>query len=208
MFRLCLYEVRLHIYTIAITFCLFLFYLLSIPLFLGLWHDLLFQFHLGILWTCIVFCFLSDSFLITDLQDGTLEFYFLSKYPLQLIFLYKLISNWFLKISGILCCYPILSLFYNFVPSAITCSSLVLGTLLFSFMCGVHSLLTIGGRTTNDYNTLQYLTTLPTLLPLIMLCSTIETDKYHLLFLLGYLVLFFFIYSIISQVTLRFLLSQ
>jgi heme exporter protein CcmB len=208
MFNLCAYEIRLHFYTIAFTFSLFFLYLFCIPLFLGFWQDLLYQFHLGILWTCIVFSFLSDTSLITDLQDGTLEFYFLSKFPLQLILLCKLIGNWLLKISGILCCYPVLSLFYSFAPSAITCFSLILGTLLFSFICGVHSLLTLGAQGTNDYGSLQYLTTLPTLLPLILLCTYVQAEKYHLLFLIGYLLLFFFIYSIVTLVTLRHLLSQ
>jgi heme exporter protein CcmB len=141
-----------------------------------------------------------------DLQDGTLEFYFLSSFPLQPILFSKLLGNWLLKITGILCCYPLLALFYRFTPSPITCFTLILGSFLFMLICGIHSSLTLGLRA-SDGNSLQYLTTLPTLLPLIMLCTYIQTEKIHLFFLIGYLGLFFLIYSIFVSVTLRNILS-
>nr|YP_008816004.1 cytochrome c1 ABC transporter channel subunit [Closterium baillyanum]AGZ90268.1 cytochrome c1 ABC transporter channel subunit [Closterium baillyanum] len=205
--RLCVYEIRLNLFTIAITFCLFALHLITIPLFIGLWQELLFQFHLGIIWTCILFSFLPERFLKMDLQDGTLEFYFLSSFPLQPILLSKLLGYWLLKISGILCCYPLLAFFYRFAPSPGDFVTLILGSFLFMLICGIHSCLTLSLRS-SDWNSLQYLTTLPTLLPLIMLCTYIQTEKFHLLFLIGYLGLFFLIYSIIVSVTLRNVLSQ
>jgi heme exporter protein CcmB len=206
--RLCVYEIRLNFFTIAITFCLFLLFIITIPLFIGLWQELLFQFHLGIIWTCILISFLPEKFLKMDLQDGTLEFYFLSSFPLQTILFSKLLGNWLLKISGILCCYPLLSFFYRFTPSPLTCITLILGSFLFMLICGIHSSLTIAADGSYDWNSLQYLTTLPALLPLIMLCTYIQTEKYHLLFLIGYLALFLLIYTFIVSVTLRNLLSQ
>lgn len=205
--RLCVNEIRLNLVTIAITFCLFFFFLITIPLFIGLWQELLFQFHLGIIWTCILFSFLTERFFKMDLQDGTLEFYFLSSFPLKPIFFSKLFGYWLLKITGILCSYPLLAFFYRFTPSPITCFTLILGSLLFMLICGIHSCLTlsINGE---HWNSLHYLTTLPTLLPLILLCTYIQTDNFHLLFLIGYLGLFFLIYSIIVSITLRNILSQ
>jgi heme exporter protein CcmB len=147
-------------------------------------------------------------FLKKDLEDGTLEFYFLSSFPLRPILLSKLLGNWLLKISGILCCYPLLAFFYRFTPSPITCLTLILGSFLFMLICGIHSSLTIGCEQRYDWNSLQYLTTLPTLLPLIMLCTYIQTENFHLFFLIGYLGLYFFIYSIFVSVTLRKVLSQ
>lgn len=205
--RLCFYEMRLNFFTILTNFCLFFFFLITIPLFIGLWQELLESFHLGIIWTCILFSFLPERFLKTDLHDGTLEFYFLCNYPLQPIFLSKLLSYWILKISGILLSYPLLAFFYRFVPSPVTCITLILGSFIFVLICGIHSCLTlsINGE---SWNSLQYLTTLPTLLPLIMLCTYVQTDKFHLLFLIGYFTLFFLVYSVIISITLRNILSQ
>nr|YP_009755781.1 channel subunit of ABC transporter for cytochrome c1 [Gonatozygon brebissonii]QIQ23059.1 channel subunit of ABC transporter for cytochrome c1 [Gonatozygon brebissonii] len=179
-----------------------------IPLFIGFWPELLYINHLGIIWTSILFSFLSERFYEQDLEDGTLELYFLSAMPSHRIFLSKLFGNWLLKGSGILCSYPLLALIYHFEPSAYVAFTLLLGSFIFMLISGLHSCLTIG-LNSNDWNSLQYLTTLPTFLPLIMLCTYIQRcESLHFLFLIGYCSFFFFLSFFLVSLTLRNVLSK
>jgi hypothetical protein len=58
---------------------------------------------------------------------------------------------------------------------------------------GIHFCLALG-MTFNSWNNLQNITTLPTLLPLILFCTSIETEWFHDFLLMGYLLLFLFFY--------------
>lgn len=190
-----------------INFCLFFFYLIIIPLFFGLWQDILHEFSLAILWISIIFSFLLDSFLVGDWDDGSFEFYFLSKYSIHQIFILKILTNWFFKIIGIFFSYPILSLFYHFTPSIQTFFTLILGSLLFMFISTTHSLFTIGAMNGND-TSLLYLTTLPTLIPIVLLCSNIHSKNFHWVFLIGFLIFYVLIYNLFLPAALRFILSK
>jgi hypothetical protein len=53
-------------------------------------------------------------------------------------------------------------------------------------MCGIHFCLALG-MTFNSWNNLQNITTLPTLLPLILFCTSIETEWFHVFLLVGYI---------------------
>ncbi|KAH9559142.1 hypothetical protein CY35_06G042900, partial [Sphagnum magellanicum] len=49
------------------------------------------------------------------------------------------------------------------------------GSLVLTLMCGIHFCLALG-MTFNSWNNLQNIATLPTLLPLILFCTSIETE--------------------------------
>lgn len=207
MLNFCFYEIRLLLTKSMVNFGLFFFFLIIIPLFFGLWQDILHEFSLAILWTSIIFSFLLDSFLVGDWDDGSFEFYFLSKYSIHQIFILKILTNWFFKIIGILFSYPILSLFYHFTPSIQICFTLILGSLLFMFISTTHSLFTIGAMSGND-TSLLYLTTLPTLIPIVLLCSSIYARNFHWVFLIGFLIFYILIYNLFLPAALRFLLCK
>lgn len=202
-------EIKLNIFSIASTFSLFFLYVIIIPLFIGFWPDLLYINHLGIIWTSILFSFSTEKFYQQDWQDGTLELYFLSSLATKQIFLSKLLGNWVVKASGILCSYPILALFYHFEPSFYVTITFFLGSFIFMLISSLHSCLAIGVEHSSDWNSLQYLTTLPTFLPLIMLCTSIQNfEELHLFFLIGYFILFFLIYIYLVSLTLLNVLSK
>jgi heme exporter protein CcmB len=186
MILFCFYEIVLNFVTITTTFFTFSLYSLIVPLILGLWQELLQTFHLGVFWTCLLFSFLPEKFYAQDFLDGTLEFYYLNRFvPFNLILFSKLIGYWLLKICGILLSYPALSLFYQFELSIITCFSLIVGSFIFMLICNLHSCLTISIQKIQGVSTIHYLTTLPTLLPLILLCNYIQTETTHFFFLIG-----------------------
>lgn len=208
MLKFCIDSIRLTISTLLTTIYLFAFYLLLIPLFLGLWQDLLDEFSLGILWTCILFSFLSDNIMVDDWNDGSLDYYYLSKYSLTVVFLLKLLSNWLLKLTGIFCGYLLLCILYNLKPSLVISLSLVLGTLIFQLISATHSLMPIGLQMKTGKTSIQYLTTLPTLLPLLLLCVTKQTQHYHMIYLSGLLLLYLLLYIVLSEKMFGIVLSK
>jgi hypothetical protein len=64
------------------------------------------------------------------------------------------------------------------------------------------------GIISHSWNSLQNLTTLPTLLPSIIFRASTETEWFHVLLLMGYLLLFLFLYPISVSITLQKLISQ
>jgi heme exporter protein CcmB len=192
VFIICFYEIILNFVTITTTFFIFSLYCILIPLILGFWQELLQSFHLGILWTCLLFSFLPERFYIQDYQDGTLELYYLSRFtPFNFILFSKSFGYWILKISGILFSYPILSFFYQFDLCWYTCLTLIIGSFIFLLICSFHSCLTIDLKVHGQYG-LHYLTTLPTLLPLILLCNHIQINSAYFYYLIGLAGLYFF----------------
>lgn len=215
MLIFCFYEIILNYVTITTTFFIFSLYCILIPLILGFWQELLYSFHLGILWTCLLFSFLPERFYVQDHHDGTLELYYLSKLTagpfsgLNLILFSKLFGYWLLKICGILCSYPVLSLFYQFELSLITCFTLIVGSFIFLLVCSLHSCLTLGAQhKVHGQNGLHYLTTLPALLPLILLCNYIQTESTHFLFLIGMAGLYFSILIAFGSHILKNIISH
>jgi heme exporter protein CcmB len=194
---------------ITTTFFIFSLYCTLIPLILGFWQELLYSFHLGILWTCLLFSFLPERFFVQDYQDGTLEFYYLSRFaPCNLILFSKLIGFWLLKISGILLSYPVLSLFYRFEIGFVPCFTLIVGSFIFLMICSLHSCITVGLQKTQVQNGLHYLTTLPSLLPLILLCNYIQTESTHFVFLFGLAAFYFLLLNALGSHILKNAISQ
>lgn len=177
------------------------------PLMIGFSKDFLCYFHLGLIWICLLPPFLSERSFQNDFEDGTLELYCSSGYCLQKILLSKLVGRWVLQISGIFFTFPVLQLLYQFDQSKINWFTIIIGSLVLTLMCGIHSCLALG-MTFNSWNSLQNITTLPTLLPLILFCTSIETEWFHVFLLMGYLLLFLFLYPILVSITLQKLISQ
>lgn len=186
MFLFCFHNIILDLVTTTTTFILFSLYCILIPLVLGFWQELLYTFHLGILWTCLLFSFLPDNLYTIDYSDGTLELFCLSRFsPYNLILFSKLVGYWILKLFGILSSYFLLSFFYQYDPSFPAICTLILGSFIFIFISGLHSSFTVSLEKVEGHNGLHYLICLPALLPLILLCNYIQIEKTHFLFLIG-----------------------
>nr|YP_006073034.1 channel subunit of ABC transporter for cytochrome c1 [Nitella hyalina]AEH42848.1 channel subunit of ABC transporter for cytochrome c1 [Nitella hyalina] len=212
-FKLVWKEIVLNFHTVVTAFLLFLLYIAVTPLLIGFSTNLLFHFHLGLIWMCILFSFLPnmDRLFKNDFEDGTLELYCLSgpSTRLQKIFISQLLSHWLLKIMAILLSFPVLQLLYHFQYSTVNCLTIVVGSLVFTLICGIHSCLTLGLRSTDSRKTsFFFFTTLPTLLPLILFCTSYQTEGEAMTLFMGYLLLFFFCYPILVSITLRNLISQ
>ena len=213
MFRLFIADFSLNFSTLSVTFCLFGLYILLVPLFIGFSTDLIQHYHLGIIWLSIVFSFLPERFYHQDFEDGSLELYFLSSCHIQAIFIAKLFSYWFLKVIGILITLPFLSFVYRFEQSIYFYLSMILGTFLFTLISIIYSSLTITIKS-NSWNSLQHLTALPTLLPLILLCTTVDAAEQRfaqilqLSILVGFICLFFSIYLLFVSITFQTILRK
>nr|YP_009047456.1 cytochrome c biogenesis B [Buxbaumia aphylla]AGN74247.1 cytochrome c biogenesis B [Buxbaumia aphylla]AHG58974.1 cytochrome c biogenesis B [Buxbaumia aphylla] len=174
---------------------------------IGFSKDFLCHFHLGLIWIRLLFSFLPERFLQNDFEDGTLELYCSSGYCLQKILLSKLLGHWVLQISAVSCTFPVVQLPYQFDQLKMNWFTLIIGSLVFTLMCAIHSCLALG-IISHSGSSLQNLTTLPTLLPVIIFCASIETEWFHVLLLMGYLFSSLFLYLILISITLRKLMSQ
>nr|AEO21058.1 cytochrome c biogenesis B [Silene conica]AEO21083.1 cytochrome c biogenesis B [Silene conica] len=185
------------------TFSPFLSYILVTPLMLGFEKDLSSHFHLGLIRIPLLFPFPTAPFLRNEKEDGTLELYSLSASSLPRILLLQLVGHWFLQISRLLCSFPILELFYQFGQSGMDRLNMILGSLVLTLLCGIHSSLTLGITSSSGWNSSQNLTTSPTSLPSTLFRTSIETSWFHVLLSIGYLLcflsLFPFLVSISSQ---------
>nr|YP_009674934.1 cytochrome c biogenesis B [Haplomitrium hookeri]QDE12947.1 cytochrome c biogenesis B [Haplomitrium hookeri] len=146
-----------------------------------------------------------ERFSQNDLEDGTPELYYLSGYCLQKIPLSKLSGYWVLQISGVFRSFPVPQLLYQFDQSKMSWFTIIIGSQIFTLMCGIHPRLALG-ITSNGWSSLQNPTTSPTLLPLIVFRTSIETEWFHVLFSMGYSLPFPFphpiLVPIISQTSL------
>ena len=174
---------------------------------IGFSKDFSCHFHLGLIRIRLLFSFLHERFFQNDFEDGTLELYCSSSYCLQRILLSKLVGHWVLQISGVFCTFPVLQLLYQFDQSKMNWFTLIIGSLVFTLMRGIHSRLALG-MISNSWNSLQNLTTLPTILHIIIFCTSIETEWFHVLLLMGYLLLFLFLYPILVPIISQKLISQ
>lgn len=183
-------------------FYLFLLYLIAIPLLIGLSLEILYHYHLGIIWLCILFSYLPERLFQQDYEDGSLELYFLSSRSLQSLSFIQLISFWLFKISGILLCFPILSHAYNLEQSVLLYVTTILGSFAFTLILGIYSCLTLGIKS-GIWNSLQHFTALPPLLPLIILCTSFQIYA-----LIGFVMLFLWIFFVFVSITFETVLGK
>jgi heme exporter protein CcmB len=191
--------------TLITTLSSFLLFIVATPSVIGFPKDFLCHFHLGLIWICLLFSFFPERFLQNDFEDGTLDSYHLSGYCLQKILLSQLVGHWVPQIIGVSCSFPVLQLVYQFDQSGMNWFAIIIGSLIFTLMCGIHSCLALG---ITSRNSLQHLTSLPTLLPLLVFCTSIETEWFHVSLLMGYLLLFLLLYFFLVPITLRKLIAE
>nr|YP_009674849.1 cytochrome c biogenesis B [Fossombronia foveolata]QDE12820.1 cytochrome c biogenesis B [Fossombronia foveolata] len=174
---------------------------------IGFSKDFLRHFHLGLIRICSLLAPLPERFSQNDFEDGTPELYYLSGYCLQKIPLSKLYGHRVLQISGVFRSFPVLQPSHQFDQSKMNWFTIIIGSQIFTPMCGIHPCSALG-ITSNGWNSLQNLTTLPTLLPSIVFCTSIETEWFHVISLMGYLLPFLFFYPILVSIIFRTLLAK
>ena len=215
MFYLFLNELKLNLSTVSFTFFLFCLYIIIIPLLIGFSQEIIYHYHLGIIWTCVLFCFLMERFYEPDLEDGTLCLYFLSSYTVEQIFLTKLLAYWSQKLLGLLCGVPILSIIYHFEISFVFYLTIMMGSFVLTLICGLYSLFTHAFKKEISFgntNNLQAFATLPILIPLIIICASEQTDSstdtIRLIVLITYISFFLCIYRVFVSITLHDIVSR
>lgn len=183
------------------SFSSFLLYIVVTPLMLGFEKDFSCHSHLGLIWIPSLFPFPPAPFFRNEKEDGTLELYYLSAYCLPKILLLQLVGHWVIQISCVFRGFPMLQLPYQ--RSGMDWLNILLGSLVLTLMCGIHSCLALGITSSSGWNSLQNLTTLPTLLPLMLFCTSIETELFHVLLLIGYFFLFVSLFPILVSISLQ-----
>nr|ANY30623.1 cytochrome c biogenesis B [Hydrocleys nymphoides] len=196
---LCLFHKRIFPSTPITSFLSFLLYIVVTPFLIGFEKDFSCHFHLGPIRIPLLFSFLSEPFFRNEKEDGTLELYYLSAYCLPKILLLQLVGHWVIQISCVFCGFPMLQLLYQFDRSGMDWLNISLGSLVLTLLCGIHSCLALG--ITSSRNSLQNLTTLPTLLPLTLFCTSIETEWFHVPLLIGYFFLFVSLFPILVSIS-------
>lgn len=186
-----------------ISFYPFISYIVVMPLIMGSEKDFSCHSHLGPIRIPPLFPLLPEPFFRSDKEDGTPESYSSSAYCLPEILLLQLVGHRVIIISCVFRSFPMLQLPYQFDRSEMNWLNIPPGSPILTLICGIHSRLALGITSSSGWNSLQNLTTLPTLLPLIVFCTSIETEWFHVLLLIGYSFLFAFLFPILVSIGLQ-----
>lgn len=168
------------------SFSPFLSYIVVTPLILGFEKDFSCHSHLGPIRIPSLFSFPPAPFPRNEKEDGTLELYYLSAYCLPKILLLQLVGHRVIQISCVLCGFPMLQLPYQFGRSGMDRLNILLGSLVFTLLCGIHSRLALGITSSSGWNSSKNPTTSPTSLPPTVSRTSIETEWFHVLSSIGY----------------------
>nr|ULQ69274.1 cytochrome c biogenesis protein ccmB [Eriocaulon australe] len=168
------------------SFFLFLSYIVVTPLIIGFEKDFSCNSHLGSIWIPLLFPFPPEPFPRNDKESGTLELYYLSASCSQKILLLQLVGHRFIQISRVFCAFPMLQLPYQFDRSGMDRLNILLGSLVLTLLCGIHSRLALGITSSSGWNSSQNPTTSPTSLPPTVSRTSIETEGFHVLSSIGY----------------------
>ncbi|KAL8226209.1 hypothetical protein R6Q57_018766 [Mikania cordata] len=133
-----------------------------------------------------LFPFPSAPFPRNEKEDGTLELYYLSAYCLPKILLLQLVGHRVIQISRVFRGFPMLQLPYQFGRSGMDQLNIPLGSLVLTFLCGIHSRSALGITSSSGRNNSQNPTTSPTSLPPTLSRTSIETEWFHVLSSIGY----------------------
>nr|QKI32007.1 cytochrome c biogenesis B [Ombrophytum subterraneum] len=171
------------------SFSPFLSYIVVTPLMIGFEKDFSCHYHLGPIRISPLFPFPPAPFPRNDKEDGTLELYYLSAYCLPKILLLQFMGRWAIQISRVFFGFPILQLPYQF-GRGMDRLNILLGSLVLTLLCGIHSRLALGIKSSSGWNSSQNPTTSPTSLPLTFYRTSIETEWFHVLSSIGYSSLF------------------
>lgn len=197
------YYKRIFFSTPITSFFLFLSYIVVTPLMLGFEKDFSCHSNLGPIRIPPLFPFPPAPFPRNEKDDGTLELYYISTSCLPKILLLQLVGHWVFQISCVLSGFPMLLLLYQFGRSGINWLNIFCGSLVLTLMCGILSCLAFGITSCSGWNSLQNLSTLPTLLPLTLYCTFLETEWFHALLLIGYFFLFVSFFSMSVSISLQ-----
>ncbi|KAF7053794.1 hypothetical protein CFC21_061630 [Triticum aestivum] len=179
-----------------ITSFLFLSYIVVTPLMIGFEKHFSCHSHLGSIRIPLLFPFPPEPFPRNDKESSTLELYYLSAYCLPKILLLQLVGHRVIQISRVFCAFPMLQLPYQFDQSGMDRLNILLGSLVLTLMCGIHSRSALGITSSSGWNNSQNPTTSPTLLPPTVSRTSIETEGFHVLSSIGYSSPFVSIYPI------------
>nr|QIA60155.1 cytochrome c biogenesis B [Haplomitrium mnioides]QIA60197.1 cytochrome c biogenesis B [Haplomitrium mnioides] len=182
------------------TFSSFPSYIVVTPPMIGFSKNFSCHSHPGLIRIRLLLPFPPERFPQNDPEDGTPELYYLSGYCSRKTPPPKSSGYWVLQISGVFRSFPAPQLLYQFDQSEMSWFTIIIGSQIFTLMCGIHPRLALG-IASNGWNSLQNLTTLPTLLPLIVFRTSIETERFHVPPLMGYLPPFPFPHPILVPIT-------
>ena len=191
----------------SITLSLFVLYCILVPIIMGFSSKLISHYHSGIIWLCFVLSLIPKRFFHEDFEDGSLEVFFLSRRSLEIIFITELISFWHLKILAIMISFPVLSFVFHFEQSFYLYINTILGSFALTLLLAFYSCLTLRIKSI-VWATLQQFMVLPMLLPIILICVTLEANLNKLLLLFGFIILLVWISWVFLFVTLRMVLNN
>ena len=183
---LSLYHKRIFPSTPITSFSPFLSYIVVTPLMLGFEKDFSCHSHLGPIRIPPLFPFPPAPFPRNEKEDGTLELYYLSAYCLPKILLLQLVGHRVIQISCLFCGFPMFKLPYQFGRSGMDRLNILLGSLVLTLLCGIHSRSALGITSSRGWNSSQNPTTSPTSLPPTVSRTSIETEWFHVLSSIGY----------------------
>lgn len=136
-------------------------------------------------------------------EDGTLELYYLSAYCLPKILLLQLVGHRVIQISCVFCGFPMLKLPYQFGRSGMDRLNILLGSLVLTLLCGIHSRSALGITSSRGWNSSQNPTTSPTSLPPTVSRTSIETEWFHVPSSIGYSSPFVSLFPISVSISLQ-----
>nr|QYK18977.1 CcmB [Anathallis microphyta] len=168
------------------SFFLFLSYIVVTPLMIGFEKDFSCHSHLGLIRIPLLFPFPPEPFPRNEKEDGTLELSFFSASCLPKIQLLQLVGHRVIQISRVFRGFPMLQLSYQFDRSGMDRLNILLGSLVLTLLCGIHSRSALGITSSSGWNSSQNPTTSPTSLPPTVSRTSIETEWFHVLSSIGY----------------------
>ncbi|CDZ78915.1 Cytochrome c-type biogenesis protein CcmB [Legionella massiliensis] len=142
----------------------------------------------GLVWIAMLLSMLltSASFFQQDYEDGVIEQWLISSYPLSLIIAAKLVIHWLINLLPMLLFCPLLALLFNLSLSEtwVLQLSLILGTPAILFLCGLAAAFSAGVQ---QKGVLMALVLLPLTVPIMIFGSGTLTAAMHGLQVTGYL---------------------
>lgn len=180
---------------------LFFLYIIITPLMLGFEKDFSCYSYLGLIRIPSLFSFPAVPFPRNKKKDGTLDLYYLSTSCLEKILLLQWVSYWVIQINCVFCAFLILQLPYQF--GGMEWFNILLGSLVLTFLCGIHSRSAFGITSCSYRNSSKNSITSPTFFPLTLSRTSIETKWFHVLSSIGYSSTFVFFFFISVSISLQ-----
>lgn len=144
----------------------------------------------GLIWIAMLLSMLLTSVNLfqQDYEDGVVEQWIISGYPLSIISAAKLLIHWLINLLPLLIFCPLLALLFHFTwhELGVLILSLILGTPAILFLCGLATAFSAGMQ---QKGVLMALILLPLTIPVLIFGSGTLTAAMHSLPVAGYLAL-------------------